>query len=163
GIPDDNPFAAHLDGPKRLVKRLAQGPALELRRAVIRELYRRGISVSLFNGGGTGSGAWSAEDPSLPPVTAGSRLLHSHPLRGPRLPRQPPVRRVSRPRPRSRRVLRAPRHPPPGAGLRHLSERGLRRLGRGGAGPAPDTVSAPRAPAHLAGGGRGGADAPHRP
>jgi D-serine deaminase-like pyridoxal phosphate-dependent protein len=78
GIPDSNPFAAHLDRPKRLVKRLARAPALELRRAVIRELERRGLAVPLFNGGGTGSVAWSALDPSLTEVTAGSGFLDSH-------------------------------------------------------------------------------------
>ena len=34
--------------------------------------------MPLFNGGGTGSVAWSAEDPALTEVAAGSGFLDSH-------------------------------------------------------------------------------------
>src|SRR5581483_4352189 len=78
GVPDDNPFAPMLDGAKRAMKRLARGPARAQRAAVLEELGRRGVSVPLFDGGGSGSAAWSAEDPSLTEVAAGSGFLDSH-------------------------------------------------------------------------------------
>lgn len=78
GLPDDNPFAPLLDGPKRAMKRFARGAVRAQRAAVVRELQRRGIAVPLFNGGGTGSVAWSAEDPALTEVAAGSGFLDSH-------------------------------------------------------------------------------------
>ena len=47
-------------------------------RAVVAELQRRGVPVALFNGGGTGSVAWSLADEALTEVTAGSGFLDSH-------------------------------------------------------------------------------------
>jgi D-serine deaminase-like pyridoxal phosphate-dependent protein len=41
-------------------------------------MERRGAPVPLFNGGGTGSVAFSVADPSLTEVTAGSGFLDSH-------------------------------------------------------------------------------------
>ena len=78
GVPDDNPLAPLLDGPKRAMKRLARVPVRAQRDAVVRELGRRGIAVPLFNGGGTGSVAWSAADPALTEVAVGSGFLDSH-------------------------------------------------------------------------------------
>jgi D-serine deaminase-like pyridoxal phosphate-dependent protein len=78
GVPDRNPFAPLLDGAKRAVKQLARGPARALRAEVRRAIEARGIAVPLFNGGGTGSVAWSADDPSLTEVAAGSGFLDSH-------------------------------------------------------------------------------------
>jgi D-serine deaminase-like pyridoxal phosphate-dependent protein len=78
GVPDHNALAPLLDGPKRALKRFARGPAREQRMAVRRALERRGIEVPLFNGGGTGSVAWSADDPSLTEVAAGSGFVDSH-------------------------------------------------------------------------------------
>jgi D-serine deaminase-like pyridoxal phosphate-dependent protein len=51
---------------------------LALRREIKAELARRGLSIPLFNGGGTGSVAWSVQDPTLTEVTAGSGFLDSH-------------------------------------------------------------------------------------
>jgi len=78
GVPDHSPLAPLLDGPKRALKRLARGPARAQRMEVRRALERRGIDVPLFNGGGTGSVAWSADDPALTEVAAGSGFLDSH-------------------------------------------------------------------------------------
>jgi D-serine deaminase-like pyridoxal phosphate-dependent protein len=78
GIPDEAPGAPFMGAAKRLVKRLARSPAVALRRAVVAELARRGIAVPLFNGGGTGSVAWSVADEALTEVTAGSGFLDSH-------------------------------------------------------------------------------------
>ncbi len=50
----------------------------EQRLALVHALERRGLGVPLFNGGGTGSVGWSAEDPALTEVAAGSGFLDSH-------------------------------------------------------------------------------------
>jgi D-serine deaminase-like pyridoxal phosphate-dependent protein len=78
GIPDfdaRNPLAAAV---KRALKSRARGPVRAAREAMVRELTRRGIGVPLFNGGGTGSAGWSAADPSLTEIAAGSGFLDSH-------------------------------------------------------------------------------------
>ncbi|MFT3766145.1 MAG: alanine racemase [Minicystis sp.] len=78
GVPDHNALAPRLDGPKRALKQLARGPARALRMEVRRAVERRGLAVPLFNGGGTGSVAWSADDPALTEVAAGSGFVDSH-------------------------------------------------------------------------------------
>jgi D-serine deaminase-like pyridoxal phosphate-dependent protein len=78
GIADPSPLTGLLHGPKRVIKELSRAPALALRRAILSELSRRGIHVPLFNGGGSGSVDWSAADPSLTEVAAGSGFLDSH-------------------------------------------------------------------------------------
>jgi D-serine deaminase-like pyridoxal phosphate-dependent protein len=78
GIPDVIPHAPLLAGAHRALKELARGPVRAQRRAILDELARRGIAVPLFNGGGTGSVAWSADDPSLTEVAAGSGFVDSH-------------------------------------------------------------------------------------
>ncbi|APR74854.1 L-gulono-1,4-lactone oxidase [Minicystis rosea] len=78
GMPDHNAVAPLLDAPKRAVKQLARGPARALRAEVRRAVERRGLAVPLFNGGGTGSVAWSVDDPTLTEVAAGSGFVDSH-------------------------------------------------------------------------------------
>lgn len=78
GLPDANPSMPWLDPIKRALKRTSSPSVLELRAAIKDELARRRIPVTLFNGGGTGSIEWSAADPSLTEVTAGSGFLDSH-------------------------------------------------------------------------------------
>jgi D-serine deaminase-like pyridoxal phosphate-dependent protein len=65
-------------GTNRVFKRAARGSVVALRAEVRGELERRGIAVPLFNGGGTGSVAFSGADRSLTEVTAGSGFLDSH-------------------------------------------------------------------------------------
>lgn len=78
GVPDTSAALPILDPVRRAMKRAA-GPAVRRVRAEIRAaISDRGLSVGLFNGGGTGSAAWSAEDPSLTEVSAGSGFLDSH-------------------------------------------------------------------------------------
>jgi D-serine deaminase-like pyridoxal phosphate-dependent protein len=80
GIADDD-RAAPLSlaaAAKRALKALAREPVRAQRQAIVDELGRRGIAVPLFNGGGTGSAGWSAEDPALTEVAAGSGFLDSH-------------------------------------------------------------------------------------
>jgi D-serine deaminase-like pyridoxal phosphate-dependent protein len=78
GLPDVDPLAPVMAGARRLLKGLAREPVRAQRQAIARELDRRGIAVPLFNGGGTGSAAWSAADPALTEVAAGSGFLDSH-------------------------------------------------------------------------------------
>lgn len=78
GLPDDSRVKPLLDGPKRALKQVASEPVRALRAELREALTARGIDVALFNGGGTGSVAWSAGDPSLTEVTAGSGFLDSH-------------------------------------------------------------------------------------
>jgi D-serine deaminase-like pyridoxal phosphate-dependent protein len=78
GIPDVDARAPVQAGVKRALKALAREPVRAQRRAIARELERRGIALPLFDGGGTGSVAWSAEDPVLSEVAVGSGFLDSH-------------------------------------------------------------------------------------
>jgi D-serine deaminase-like pyridoxal phosphate-dependent protein len=78
GIPDVEPLAPVAAAAKRALKDRARGPVRAQRRAILDELSRRGIAVPLFNGGGSGSVAWSAADPALTEVAAGSGFLDSH-------------------------------------------------------------------------------------
>jgi D-serine deaminase-like pyridoxal phosphate-dependent protein len=78
GIPDVDPRAPFMAAAKRAMKDRARGPVRAQRRAILDELTRRGIKVPLFNGGGSGSVAWSAGDPTLTEVAAGSGFLDSH-------------------------------------------------------------------------------------
>jgi D-serine deaminase-like pyridoxal phosphate-dependent protein len=58
-----------------LVKTLSR-TQVRARRAAVREaLTRAGLAPTIFNGGGTGSLAWSAHDPSLTEVAAGSAFV----------------------------------------------------------------------------------------
>ena len=78
GIPDVDPLAPVTAAVKRALKDRARGPVRAQRQAILDELARRGIAVPLFNGGGSGSVAWSADDPTLTEVAAGSGFLDSH-------------------------------------------------------------------------------------
>ena len=78
GVGDHAPLGPLGGSAKRAVKRMAGDSVMTLRRSILHELERRGIPVPLFNGGGTGSVAFSVADPSLTEVTAGSGFLDSH-------------------------------------------------------------------------------------
>jgi D-serine deaminase-like pyridoxal phosphate-dependent protein len=67
-----------VDRLARAMKRLAREAVRRQREGIVSELARRGIAILLFNGGGTGSVGWSADDPSLSEVAAGSGFLDSH-------------------------------------------------------------------------------------
>lgn len=76
-------YEAHIasladDGPgARVFKRLARPAARRLRQAVIDSLTTAGVPSIVVNGGGTGSVPWTASEPRLTEVTAGSGLLCS--------------------------------------------------------------------------------------
>lgn len=78
GVGDHAPLWTLGISAKRAIKRMAGETVMTLRRSILHELERRKISVPLFNGGGTGSVAFSVADPSLTEVTAGSGFLDSH-------------------------------------------------------------------------------------
>jgi D-serine deaminase-like pyridoxal phosphate-dependent protein len=78
GVGDDVPGARLANAAKRAMKRAARAQALALRAEVASELERRGLAIAIFNGGGTGSVGFSARDPSLTEVTAGSGFLDAH-------------------------------------------------------------------------------------
>lgn len=78
GIQDESRASPVADGVKRALKQAAREPVRALREAVLRAIEARGLTVPLFNGGGTGSVHWSSSDPSLTEVTAGSGFLDSH-------------------------------------------------------------------------------------
>ena len=78
GIPDHERGGGVGSSAKRAMKALARTPVRAQREAIVKELTRRGLEVRLFNGGGTGSAGWSAADPSLTEVAAGSGFLDSH-------------------------------------------------------------------------------------
>ncbi|MCA9539966.1 MAG: alanine racemase [Myxococcales bacterium] len=77
-------YEAHIAGlpdhglRERAFKRVARPPVRRLRAEVVAALRAAGHEMSVINGGGTGSVPWSAADPALTEVTAGSGLLCSH-------------------------------------------------------------------------------------
>jgi len=78
GLGDRNPFARMLDAPKRAMKLAARKPLESTRAEIARALKERGLSIALFNGGGSGSLAWAPHESVLTEVTAGSGFLDSH-------------------------------------------------------------------------------------
>ncbi|HRI67420.1 MAG TPA: alanine racemase [Polyangium sp.] len=78
GVGDHAPLGPLGGSAKRAVKRMAGENVVTLRQSILHELERRHISVPIFNGGGTGSVAFSVADPALTEVTAGSGFLDSH-------------------------------------------------------------------------------------
>lgn len=78
GLPDRDPSSSAAEALRRGLKRVARGPLLAQRAAIVAELNKRGLAPPLVNGGGTGSVAFSSDDPSLTEVAAGSGFLDSH-------------------------------------------------------------------------------------
>ncbi len=78
GVADRDPSRPFTSGAKRAMK-IAARRALERTRAdVARALRARGHGIDVFNGGGTGSVAWTSLEPDVTEVTAGSGFLDSH-------------------------------------------------------------------------------------
>lgn len=78
GVRDHNPSSAWLDPARRLVKARSKPDVLARRGAIVAALRAEGFKISLVNGGGTGSLSWTAQDPSVTEVTAGSGFLCPH-------------------------------------------------------------------------------------
>ena len=74
-------YEAHIAGvgdrrsPGKRAMKLAARRALERTRA---DIHRLLPTISVFNGGGTGSVHWAAREPALTEITAGSGFLDSH-------------------------------------------------------------------------------------
>lgn len=78
GLPDQNPGSRFLDPIRGLVKSRSSAMASERRQAVAYALREAGASLTLVNGGGTGSIASTSHDPSVTEVTAGSGFFCPH-------------------------------------------------------------------------------------
>jgi D-serine deaminase-like pyridoxal phosphate-dependent protein len=74
GVPDENPHSRARDPLRWLVKRQSSPLVLDRRRAAVETLLAAGLELQLVNGGGTGSLPFSARDPVLTEITAGSGL-----------------------------------------------------------------------------------------
>lgn len=76
-------YEAHIAGladtlATRAMKVFVRGSLISHRRAVADALAREGIVLPLFNGGGTGSIGWTADEGPITEVAAGSGFLTSH-------------------------------------------------------------------------------------
>jgi len=77
GLPDRG-AGFLVDAAVGAMKRRSLAQLLDSRAALVRELESRRLKPALFNGGGTGSLAQAARDPSLTELTAGSGFFKSH-------------------------------------------------------------------------------------
>jgi len=78
GIADENPTSRGLDPVRALIKERSRAAVRALRGAVGQALRQDGHHLDLVNGGGTGSLAFTAGDPSVTEVAAGSGFLCPH-------------------------------------------------------------------------------------
>ena len=78
GLPDRNPFAPMMNFAKSQVRRLSIKNCRRIRSEIADYLKASSIQLRLFNGGGTGSMAWTPTEPWLTEVTAGSGFLQPH-------------------------------------------------------------------------------------
>ncbi len=63
---------------KRRMKLLARGAVRRHREELARALTAAGVAIPLFNGGGTGSVGWTAEEAPITEIAVGSGFLASH-------------------------------------------------------------------------------------
>jgi D-serine deaminase-like pyridoxal phosphate-dependent protein len=77
GLPDATPGARVINTIKRAIKARSKRQVLAARGACVAALGARGLPLAVVNGGGSGSVAWSALDPSLTEVTVGSGFVAS--------------------------------------------------------------------------------------
>lgn len=78
GLPDQNPFHRRMAPVIRWIRARSARHAAALRSAIRDELARRNHTISLYNGGGTGSADITPREPWLTEVTVGSGFLCSH-------------------------------------------------------------------------------------
>jgi D-serine deaminase-like pyridoxal phosphate-dependent protein len=78
GLPDDEPGARLASWLKRALKGASRPDVVSRRAAVVDALRRVGLPPIVVDGGGSGSVDFSASDPTLTEVAAGSGFLASH-------------------------------------------------------------------------------------
>jgi D-serine deaminase-like pyridoxal phosphate-dependent protein len=78
GLGESNPFTPVLNPLKRLIKSRSIRDVRRQRKAIADWLEREGLSIAVFNGGGTGSIQSTSREPWISEVTAGSGFLQSH-------------------------------------------------------------------------------------
>jgi D-serine deaminase-like pyridoxal phosphate-dependent protein len=78
GLADRNPFKRSLAPVIRLVRRISCSRVAQFRKALTERLAHEGLPIELFNGGGSGSVNFTAQEPWLTELTIGSGLLCSH-------------------------------------------------------------------------------------
>lgn len=78
GLGDRNPFKRLVNPVARLIRRASVRAVAETRADVARLFIERGEAAEVFNGGGTGSLNFAAEEDALTELSAGSGLLCSH-------------------------------------------------------------------------------------
>lgn len=78
GVQDANPFSPLMNLPKRWLKAADKGRVARLRAEIAAGLDAAGLGGRLFNGGGTGSVAWTSEEPHITEVAAGSGFIDPH-------------------------------------------------------------------------------------
>jgi D-serine deaminase-like pyridoxal phosphate-dependent protein len=77
GLTDRNPFTRATNVVKRAIKARSGPDVVRRRKECLQALFAHGLRPQVVNGGGTGSVAFSAQDPSLTEVTIGSGFLDS--------------------------------------------------------------------------------------
>lgn len=78
GLGDHSDFKSLLNPAKKILRRVSRGPLEKLRKDLHRAFSQAGISIPVFNGGGTGSLNWANQEVPLTELTAGSGFLASH-------------------------------------------------------------------------------------
>ena len=78
GMQDTNRGSRHLDPIRALIKRGSRPAVMTQRASILEALRAAGHTISLVNGGGTGSLDWTAGDPSVTEVTVGSGFFCPH-------------------------------------------------------------------------------------
>lgn len=78
GLGDASPFAPLMNPAKKVLKATSARDVANKRKAIADYLANKGVSLGLFNGGGTGSLRTTSQEPWLTEVTAGSGFLQSH-------------------------------------------------------------------------------------
>ena len=78
GLPDRNPFRRWFNAVASMVRRASVSSVARTRAHVADGFAKAGMPLALFNGGGSGSLTFSAQESALTEVTVGSAFLCSH-------------------------------------------------------------------------------------
>ena len=78
GLGDRNPFKKLLNPIAQLVRKVSVRSVAKLREQIAETFKNEGVALELFNGGGSGSFNYAAQEKALTELTAGSGLLCSH-------------------------------------------------------------------------------------